>query len=104
MKKQVRRQFKMMGRILGTTLIISLLIMLVGFVYYWNSPGIFSNAFLIAGAILIILGIAFATNGFSQRMAAEIAQRRYRIMFFLTVTGLLLIGIATLIDNSLIIL
>lgn len=104
MKKQARRLLKMMGRILGTTLIISILIVLVGFVYYWNSPGSFSHAFLIAGAILIILGIAFSTNGFSQRMATEITQRRYRIMFFLTITGLLLIGIAALIDNSLIIL
>src|SRR6266496_3855117 len=94
MKKQVRRLLRMVGRILGTTLMISLLILLVGFVYYWNSPDNFSNAFFIAGAILIMLGVASITSGFSQRIAAEIAQRRYRILIFFTITGLLLIGIA----------
>ncbi len=99
MKKKVRRLLKMVGRILGTTLIISFLILLVGFVYYWNSPGNFSNAFFIAGAIFIILGVASVTSSFLQRLTAEIAQR-YRLLIFLTITGLLLIGIAVLIDSS----
>src|SRR5512143_2077863 len=99
MPKQVRRLLKMVGRILGTTLIISLLILLVGFVYYWNSPGSFSDAFFMAGAIMIIIGIASVTGGFFQRMAAEITQR-YRFLIFFTLTGLLLIGIAIWIDSS----
>jgi len=49
-----------------------------------------------------MLGVASITSGFSQRIAAEIAQRRYRILIFFTITGLLLIGIAVLIDRSLI--
>ena len=99
MEKQVTRLLRMMWRILGTTLVISLLISLVGFIYYWNSPGSFGDAFFVAGAILIILGVASVTSGFFQRIAGEITQR-YRILIFLTVTGLLLIGIAILIDNS----
>ncbi len=49
-----------------------------------------------------MLGVASITSGFSQRIAVEIAQRRYRILIFFTITGLLLIGIAVLIDRSLI--
>jgi hypothetical protein len=99
MPMQVTRLLRMAGRILGTTLVISLLILLVGFVYYWNSPGSFSNAFFITGAILIVLGVASVTSVFFQRIAAEITQR-YRILIFLAVTGLLLIVIAIWIDNS----
>ena len=99
MKKQFTRLLRMVGRILGTILVISLLILLVGFVYYWNSPGSFSNAFLIAGAILIILSVGSVTSGFFQRMATGIP-RRNRILIFLTITGLLLIGIAIWIDKS----
>ena len=98
-KKQAIRLLRMVRRIIGTTLLISLLILLVGFVYYWHSPGSFSNAFLISGALLIILGIASITGGFFQRIAAEITQR-YRILIILTIIGLLLIGIAIWIDNS----
>lgn len=87
------------GRILGTTLVISFLILLVGFAYYWNSPVDFSNAFLIVGAILIILGVASVTGGFFRQITAAITQR-YRILIFLTITGLLLIGIAIWIDSS----
>jgi hypothetical protein len=124
MKKQVTHFLRLAGRILEATLVISLLILLIGFVYYWDSPVNFSYAFLAAGVVLIILGIASVQGRFAQpanrgvtyaesaRQAdlAEHGQRavaentpRYGIVFFLIITGLLLIGIAVLISHSLII-
>ncbi len=123
MEKQSTHLLRLAGRILETTLVISLLILLVGFVYYWNSPAHYSNAFFIVGAILIVLGVFSVAGGFAQRgnfgiiyaetagqanlaergqrIAADVTQR-YGVMIFLTITGLLLIGIAVLIGNSLI--
>jgi hypothetical protein len=123
MKKRVTHLLRLTARILETTLVISLLILLVGFVYYWDSPVHYSNAFFFAGAILIVLGVFSVAGGFAQRSnfgityvesavqanLSEGGQRtsagitqQYGVMIFLTITGLLLIGIAVLIGKSLI--
>jgi hypothetical protein len=120
MEKQSTHLLRLAGRILGTTLAVSLLILLIGFILYWDSPIKFSNAFFTGGVILIVLGVLSVAGGFAQRanfgityaesagqanlaergqrIAADITQR-YGVMIFLLVTGLLLIGIAILIGN-----
>jgi hypothetical protein len=47
----------MAGMILGMTLIISLLILLLGYIYQWNEPVLFSNAFFMTGAAVIVMGV-----------------------------------------------
>lgn len=103
------------GKIIGTTVLISLAIFLIGYILRWGQPTQYSNGFFIAGAILIVLGIFSVWGGFAQRAnfdilyaesagQANIAERnqrtvaditqRYGTLIFLMVTGLLLILIA----------
>lgn len=56
MEKKSTYFLRLAGMILGSTLVISLLILLIGYIYLWNEPVEFSNAFLIVGAIIIVLG------------------------------------------------
>jgi vacuolar-type H+-ATPase subunit I/STV1 len=113
---------RLIGKVLGTTAGIALLIFLMGYFLRWNDPVKFSNGFFVVGAILIIAGVFSITGGFAQRssfgvlyaesagqaniaernqrMAAEITQR-YGTFILLLVTGLLLIGISVTIGNFL---
>ncbi len=110
------------GRILLSTALIALGVLLIGYLLGWKDPTHFSNAFFIAGAILIVLGVLSVTGGYSQRSdfgllysesagqmsSTERTQRmlddmnqRYGGFAILLVTALLLIGAAILIGNFL---
>ncbi len=113
--KQDHHFLLLAGKILGTTVVISLAVLLIGSLLHWADPVKYSNGFFTAGAILIVLGVYSVVGGFAQRadykmtyaetagqanlaernqrMAGEITQR-YGTMIFLLVTGLLLILIA----------
>ncbi len=113
--KQDHHFLLLAGKILGTTVVISLAVLLIGYLLHWSDPVKYSNGFFTAGAILIVLGVYSVVGGFAQRadykmtyaesagqanlaernqrMAGEITQR-YGTMIFLLVTGLLLILIA----------
>ena len=107
MEKKSTYFLRLAGMILGSTLVISLLILLIGYIYLWNEPVEFSNAFLIVGAIIIVLGVVSVSARFIQRAnfnmtyadssgQANLAgvTQRYWAMILLMATGLLLIGIA----------
>ncbi len=120
MEKQSTFFLRLAGRVLGTVLGISLIVVLIGYFLQWNDPVKFSNAFFWAGAIVVVVGLFSVTGGMeqrgnfaitytetagdaniaerTQRMAADITQR-YGSMIFLVVTGLLLIGIAVMVGN-----
>jgi len=124
MEKKNNHFYRLIRLILGVTLAISALIVFIGYIYRWNEPVQFSNAFFAAGAIIIVLGVFSVTGGFAQRanfnttyaesagqtdltersqhIAAHITQRHGSTIFLL-VTGLLLIGIAIAIRKFLII-
>jgi len=114
-KKQDNHFLRLAGRILGTTALISLAVLLLGFLLHWSQPVQYSNAFFIAGAALIVLGLYTVTAGYTlrgdakilfaetmnqanlaernQRTASDMTQR-YGTMIYLFVTGLLMILIA----------
>lgn len=123
MEKKNNPILRLVGLILGSVLVISLVILLIGYIYQWDKPVRFSDAFFMAGAFVIVLGVFSVTGGFTQRAnfnmmyaetagqanqaernqrwAAEITQR-YGTMITLLTTGLLLIGIAVAIGQFLI--
>ena len=123
MEKASAHFLRLAGKILGTVVGISLILLLLGYFLQWDNPVKYSNAFFWAGAILIIIGVFSVTGGFQQRgnfgmtyaqsagnaniaernqyMAADITQR-YGSMIFLVVAGLLLIGVAVLIGQFLV--
>ena len=111
---------RLAGKILGTTVLIALAVILLGYFLHWNQPAQYSNSFFIAGAILIVLGMLSVGGGIAQRTnfdiiyaesagQANLAERnqrtvreitqRYGNMIFLLVTGLLLILIAVVIGQ-----
>lgn len=123
MEKKNTHILRLVGLILGSTLAISLLVLLTSYIYQWDKPVQFSNAFFMVGAFVIVMGVLSVTGGFTQRAnfnmmyaetagqanqaernqrwAAEITQR-YGTMITLLITGLLLIGIAVAIGQFLI--
>lgn len=123
MEKKNNPILRLVGLIMGAALAISLVISLIGYIYQWDKPVQFSNAFFMAGAFVIVLGVFSVTGGFAQRgnfnmMYAETAgqanqaernqrwagevTQRYGTMVLLFTTGLLLIGIAIAIGQFLI--
>ncbi len=122
MESNSRLVFRLAGKILGATALISLVVLLLGTFLHWNDPFQFSNGFFIAGAILIVLGILSITGGFAQRsqfgflysesagqmdsaernqrMVADMTQR-YGGFVLLLATGLLLIGISVIVGSFL---
>jgi hypothetical protein len=109
---------KLAGIILAATLVVSLIVLIIGWVNRWNEPAQFSNAFFIAGALLTGLGVLSVSGGFAQRgnfnltyaesagqdnisqrtqrMMGEINQR-YGTMTLLGITGILLMVISVVI-------
>ena len=115
MEKHEHHFLRLAGKILLTTVLISLAIYLAGNLLHWSQPTQYSNGFFVAGAIVIVLGVFSIAGGIAQRTnfdilyaetagQAGIADRnqrtvseitqRYGNMIFLLVTGLLLILIA----------
>lgn len=113
---------RLAGIVLGLTLIVSILVLSIGFINNWHDPVAFSNGFFIAGGILITLGALSVAGGFLQRAdfkmtysesagqanLAERSQRivtdvlqRYGTMTLLLGAGTLLIVIAVLIGKLL---
>jgi hypothetical protein len=103
---------RLAGKILGTILLISLAVLLVGYVLGWSQPVQYSNGFFMAGALLIVMGLFSVVGGFAQRAnfdilyaesagQANIAERnqrtaadimqRYEALIFLVATGVLLV-------------
>jgi hypothetical protein len=115
MEKHEHHFLKLTGKIVGIVVLITLAVILLGYILSWNQPVQYSNGFFIAGAILVVVGVYSVAGGFAQwanfgmtyaesasqagiaernqRTAADITQR-YRSMIFLVITGLLLILIA----------
>ncbi len=115
MERPGKLVLRLAGKILGTTALISLVVLLMGYFLQWDDPFKFSNGFFMAGAILIVLGILSVTGGFTQRsnfgmlysesagqmntnertqrMLADMTQR-YGAFVLLLVSGLLLMGIS----------
>ena len=121
MEKHEHHFLRLAGKILLTTVLISLAIFLAGTLLHWSQPTQYSNGFFIAGAIVIVLGVFSIAGGIAQRTnfdilyaetagQAGIAERnqrtvseitqRYGNMIFLLATGLLLILIAVGIGQS----
>ena len=121
MEKHEHHFLRLAGKILLTTVLISLAIYLAGNLLHWSQPTQYSNGFFVAGAIVIVLGVFSIAGGIAQRTnfdilyaetagQAGIAERnqrtvseitqRYGNMIFLLVTGLLLILIAVGIGQS----
>jgi hypothetical protein len=115
MEKQNSPISRLVGTILGLTLLGSLIVTGVGLALQWRAPVQFSNGFFIAGAILIVLGTLSVTGGFQQRASfpltyaetasqASLSERgkrmmtdihqRYGAMILMIGTGLLLIVIS----------
>lgn len=111
---------RLAGIIALTALVLSILMGGIGWLLGWRISTQFSNGFFIGGGVLIVLGVFSVMGGFSQRadfkmtysrtaspanigerarqMIADINQG-YNALIFLTLTGVLLIGIAMLIPN-----
>jgi hypothetical protein len=123
MEKHDHHFLKLAGKIVGTTVLIALAVLLLGYFLSWDQPVQYSNGFFVAGAILVVLGFYSVAGGFAQRAnfgmtyaesagQADLAERnqrtaaditqRYATMIFLGITGLLLIIIATGIGHFLI--
>jgi hypothetical protein len=115
MEKNEHHFLKLTVKIVGTTVLITLAVLLLGYFLSWNQPIQYSNGLFIAGAIMVVLGVYTVVGGFEQRASfgityaesagqAGIAERnqrtaeditqRYGTMIFLGATGLLLILIA----------
>ena len=88
MENKVSLFLKLTGVIPVITLVVSLIVLLVGWFFQWEEPVQFSNAFFAAGAILIVLGFLSVSGGFAQR---------YGAMTLLGIVGILLIVISVLI-------
>jgi hypothetical protein len=120
-EKHKHHFLRLAGKILLTTVLISLAIFLAGNLLHWSQPTQYSNGFFVAGAIVIVLGVFSIAGGIAQRTnfdilyaetagQAGIAERnqrtvseitqRYGNMIFLLATGLLLILIAVGIGQS----
>jgi hypothetical protein len=115
MEKNIAPILRVLGTMLGSTVLISLIVAGVGLVLQWSTPVQFSNGFFVAGAIVIVLGTFSIAGGFQQRahfpltyaetasqasisergkrMMADINQR-YGAMILMIGTGLLLIAIS----------
>jgi hypothetical protein len=115
MEKHEHHFLKLTGKMVGTVVLITLAVILLGYILSWNQPVQYSNGFFIAGGILVVVGVYSVAGGFAQRAnfgmtyaesagQAGIAERnqrtvaditqRYGSMIFLVITGLLLILIA----------
>ena len=114
-KRQDHHFLRLTGKIFGTTALISIAVLLLGYLLHWSKPTEYSNGFFIVGVILIVLGVYSVAGGFvqradfkitytesagqanlaerGQRIASDITQR-YGTMIFLSATGSLLILIA----------
>lgn len=110
------------GIIFGLTIGVSLIVVVIGVAFGWNTPVQFSNAFFMAGVVAIVLGTFSVTGGLhqrgnfsityaesagqaslserTQRMMADINQR-YGTMTLLVGVGALLIGIAIAVNTLL---
>ena len=120
MEKRISPLFRLLGTVLGLTLVASLLVILLGLVFHWNTPVQFSNGFFAAAAVSIVLGTFTVTGGFQQRGAfslmyaetssqASLSERtqrtmadinqRYGTLIVLISTGVLLVGIAVAIPQ-----
>ena len=57
MEKHEHHFLKLAGKIIGTTMLIALGVLLLGYFLSWDQPIQYSNGFFVAGAIMVVLGI-----------------------------------------------
>ena len=67
MEKHDHHFLRLAGKIIGTTVLISLAVLILGFFLGWDQPVQYSNGFFIAGAIVVVLGFYSVAGGFAQR-------------------------------------
>lgn len=106
---------RLLGTMLGITLLVSAIVGGIGMFFHWNTPTQFSNGFFAAGMIVIVFGILSVTGGFqqranapllyaetasdasasarAQRMMADINQR-YGMLILMIGSGILLIALS----------
>ena len=106
--------------ILGFTLSVSIILGLIGWISGWRTDIQFSNGFFFAGGIIVIIGLSSLLGTFSARSnfgiiysqsagdmnlldraklwVADIRQG-YNMIIICTASGLILIGLAILIDQ-----
>jgi len=66
MEKDEYHFLRLAGKILLTTVLISLAIFLAGSLLHWSQPTQYSNGFFIARAIVIVLGVFSIAVGIGQ--------------------------------------
>jgi hypothetical protein len=111
---------RLMGTVLSLTVLVSLIVLVFGLVFRWNTPVQFSNGFFMAGVLVIVLGLFSVAGGFgqranfsmtyaesvgqaslaerTQRMMADINQR-YGSMIIMVFVGILLLGVSVVIGQ-----
>ena len=67
MEQKASHILRLVGFILGLTMLVSLIVIVIGMVSGWDRSTQFSNGFFIAGAIVIVLGTFSVTGGLQQR-------------------------------------
>lgn len=120
MNPQVSHYVRLGGLILLLTLIVSVLVLVIGWLAGLRTATQFSNTFFVTGAILIILGLLSVAGGFMQRanfnivysqsagdaplvgrtkqMMADI-QQGYGMLILLEASGVLFVAISILIGQ-----
>ena len=123
MDNKLSHFLKLAGIVSILTIVISAIVLIIGAIVQWREPVQYSNAFFIAGAILVVLGFLSISGGFTQRgnfnmtyaetagnanisertqrMMNDITQR-YGAMTLLGTVGILLMVISVLISRFLI--
>jgi len=66
-KRQDHHFLRLTGKIFATTTLISIAVLLLGYLLHWSQPTEYSNGFFIVGVILIVLGVYSGAGGFVQR-------------------------------------
>jgi hypothetical protein len=122
MDKKNSHILRLLGTILGLTLLVSLIVLVFGMVSRWNTSMQFSNGFFIAGVLVIAFGFLSISGGLEHRAdfsliyaesvrQASIAERTqqmmaninqgYRNLVVLAGVGILLIAISIVIGQFL---
>lgn len=120
MNQTVFHYLRWAGLVLALTLVVTLVVLMIGWFGKWNTVAQFSNGFFAAGMILAVIGILSVAGGFAQRanfgilysqsagdaslgeraqrMVADI-QQGYGVLVLLAGSGLLLMVISVAVNQ-----